>query len=148
MKRLLIATILSIVVSTGCSVLANSELSRARSRWQAAKINHYTYRLMVGCFCPFQDKMPLKIEVQDGQVVSMTYPDGSPVSGQDLATFAPYQTIDSLFDFTSVAVGKADEIKTEYDPKYGYPTRVQIDYIKQAMDDELALSVSDFEPLP
>jgi hypothetical protein len=34
-----------------------------------------------------------------------------------------------------------------YDPTYGFPTEINIDFIEFAMDDELYLSVSGFEPL-
>jgi hypothetical protein len=36
----------------------------------------------------------------------------------------------------------------EYDPTYGFPTNVQIDFIKNAADDELSLFVPSFERLP
>jgi hypothetical protein len=34
-----------------------------------------------------------------------------------------------------------------YDPTYGFPSQVSIDYIKRAVDDELGLQVSNFEVL-
>ncbi len=92
--------------------------------------------------------MPLAVEVKDGHVVSMSYKDGSPVSSQDQQIFANYQTIDALFDFTSQSIHKADDIKVQYDPTYGFPSGVQIDFSRNAADDELSLSVSDFRPLP
>ncbi len=148
MKKLFLSIMLAGAVLTSCSYFANSELSRARARWQAANIHHYKYKLGVGCFCAFTERMPLTIEVMDGQVQSMSYQDGSPVTGQDRLTFAPYQTIDSLFDFTSETIGTADEVKADYDATYGYPVNVQIDQIRNAADDELFLTVSDFQPLP
>ena len=113
-----------------------------------AEVGHYRYSVSVGCFCAFTQKMPLTIEVQDGQVLSMVYKDGSPVPDADRAIFARYQTVEALFDFTGESIGNADEIQVEYDPTYGFPAKVQIDFMKNAMDDELSLSVSSFERLP
>jgi hypothetical protein len=148
MKRIAFFSLLAAIILSSCSYLANSELSRAQSRWQAANIKNYTYQLHVGCFCAFTQRMPLTIEVKDGQVQSMSYQDGSPVSAEDRLTFAPYQTIDALFDFTSAAIGTADEVKAEYDATYGYPAHVQIDRAKNAADDEMTLEVSSFQQLP
>jgi hypothetical protein len=148
MKKITFSIILIAVLLSSCSYLANSELSSARSRWEAANINHYSYRLSIGCFCAFTQRMPLTIEVKDGQVQSMSYQDGSPVTEEDRLTFAPYQTIDSLFDFTSAAIGTADSVTAEYDAMYGYPVNVYIDRAKNAADDEMSLAVSDFKPLP
>ena len=148
MKRFMLSIALASVLLAGCSSFSNSELSGARNRWQAAHISHYRYKLNVGCFCAFTQHMPLTIEVENGRVVNMSFEDGSALSPQDQQNFAQYQTVDALFDFTAQSIRKADEVKTEYDPAYGFPARVQIDFIKQAVDDELALSVSDFQPLP
>lgn len=140
--------LLVVALLAGCSALGNNALSSARNRWNAAHIAHYRYQLRVGCFCAFTTRMPLTIEVQNGQIVSMTYNDGTPVGSQDQQIFAGYDTIDKLFDFTAASSKKADEIKIEYDPAYGFPSSVQIDFIKQAADDELALNVSNFQALP
>jgi len=36
----------------------------------------------------------------------------------------------------------------KYDPTYGFPTEATIDFVKEATDDELYLSISNFEELP
>ena len=41
----------------------------------------------------------------------------------------------------------AEEIQISYDATYGFPNSIAIDYIKEAVDDELSLQVSDFEVL-
>lgn len=95
--------------------------------------------------------MPLTVEVQDGEVVSMTdingeaFPMDDPMS--DLVM--KHATIDRLFsELGSDAVQEADHLTMSFDPTYGFPTEVAIDYIELAADDELYLSVSAFEPLP
>jgi hypothetical protein len=148
MKRSFLAITLAACLLASCSIAAKSALTNAHDRWRLANVGHYRYSLTVACFCAFTQKMPLTIEVRDGQVLSMLYTDGTPVLDADQQTFARYQTIEALFDFTSESLGNADEIHVEYDPTYGFPAKVQIDFRKNAMDDELSLSVSGFERLP
>lgn len=148
MKKTLISLVILAVALSACSAIGSSQIESARRRWQAAGISHYRYELTVGCFCGFTDRMPLSIEVKDGQVISMRYRDGTPVGGADRGMFSRYETIDKLIDFTAEAQKKADEIHIQYEPTYGFPSAVNIDFIKQAMDDELSLTVSGFEALP
>ncbi len=78
----------------------------------------------------------------------MVFNDGTPLPEDEFQLFARYATIDSLFDFTGKTLRSADEIQVEYDPTYGFPAKVQIDFLKQAVDDELSLSVTNFQLLP
>lgn len=144
------ALLLLALILSACT-LGGTELSRNQSKWQDADITHYRFQLNVGCFCLFRSQMPLTVEVQDGEVVSMT-----DVNGQAFATDDPmaefvlkYATIDRLFaELGSDAVRDADKLTVTYDPTYGFPVEAAIDYIELAADDELYLSVSAFEPLP
>jgi len=148
MKKIWISLALLSLALSSCSPQAGSELARNRERWQAAGIDHYRFELSVLCFCPFSPQMPLRIEVIGGQVVSLTYNDGNPVPESEWATFSAYTTIDALFAYTEQAVRKADEIRITYDPSYGFPSQVQIDFVKNAVDDELALRAENFQALP
>src|SRR5512142_581688 len=157
MKKLLLL-VLAIVLS-GCATIANagqpkSEVEQARDKWQAANISHYRFNLNVGCFCAFSQDMPLAIEVKDGQIVSMTYQSGKEIEAGNLEYFQRFATIDKLFD--EIANGfadkgnvdsagkKADEIKVTYDESYGFPKQVSVDRIKEAIDDELGLTITNF----
>jgi hypothetical protein len=94
--------------------------------------------------------MPLVIEVQDGEVVSMEFQNGAeidPAIRQDL--FDKYATIDRIFaELDADLNGAADKVTIEYDPTYGFPTKADIDFVEEAIDDELYLSISDFEVIP
>ena len=95
--------------------------------------------------------MPLNIEVKDGEVLSITYADGTPISTTDpeFEFFARYGTIERLFsELEADLAGAADEVTVSYDPVYGFPQTADIDIIKEAADDELSLTVSGFEILP
>ncbi len=135
---------------TACS-LGGSELSRNQKKWNDANITHYRYELNIGCFCAFRSDMPLTVEVLNGEVVSMTGVDGTAITNEDpfYETFTKYATIDRLFSELEADLGgEADEVTVKYDATYGFPTDINIDFIKNAVDDELHLGASGFESLP
>ncbi len=146
-----ITLLLLVLILSACSLASSTELRRNQTKWENANITHYRFQLSVGCFCPVSGLMPMTVEVQDGEVVSI-----SDVNGDNYPTTDPmsefilkYATIDRLFsELGSEAVRGADKLSVNYDPTYGFPTEITIDFIELAMDDELYLSVSAFEPLP
>ncbi len=141
--------ILIAIVLSGCSLGSQPEIQRNQQKWQDAKIAHYRYNLFVGCFCTVSQDMPLVIEVQDGQVVSMEYQSGNPIDAGSREFFEKYATIDRVFaELEADLNGAADKVVVTYDPTYGFPVKADIDKIKVAIDDEVALVVSNFEKLP
>jgi len=145
-----ITLLLLVLILSACS-FGGTELSRNQSKWQDAGITHYRFQLSVGCFCLFRSQMPMTVEVQDGEVVSMIDVNGEAFPMDDpMSEFVlKYATIDRLFsELGSDSVRDADHLTMSFDPTYGFPTEVAIDYIELAADDELYLSVSAFEPLP
>jgi len=149
MKKLIL--LLLTLAIAACTTGGGTELERNQTKWQDANITHYRFELSVGCFCPFRDLMPITVEVQNDEIVSMI-----DVSGKTLPTTDPmnefivkYATIDRLFsELGSDSFQKADKLTVTYDPTYGFPADINIDFIELAMDDELYLSASAFEPLP
>ena len=132
-----------------CSALGQSDFSRNQQKWQDADVSHYRFHLFISCFCIFTQDMPLVIEVKDGEVVSMEYQNGNPIDEGSRELFNKYATIDRLFSELEAALGgEAEEVTVKYDSTHGFPVELNIDFIKQAADDELYLTVSDFEPLP
>jgi hypothetical protein len=133
-----------------CSA-GGSELSRNQQKWDDANISHYRFELNIGCFCPFRSQMPLAVEVRDDQIISMIGADGTIILDTDpnYAFYSEYATIDSLFTkLGSDSIQKADQVAVKYDSTYGFPTEINIDFIKNAVDDELYLGASGFEQLP
>lgn len=148
MKKIVL--LLLILVLTACSAGEN-ELSRNLAKWRDANVNHYRFDLTVVCFCPFVERMPLTVEVQNGEIVSMTDANGDTISTTDpmVEFILKYATIDRLFsELESDPVREADKLTVTYDSAYGFPLEIDIDFIELAIDDELHISVSAFEPLP
>lgn len=147
MKNLLLSLIA--LALAACSLGSKPEIERNIENWQQAGISHYRFKLFVGCFCIFSENMPLTIEIQNGEVVAMEYQSGNEIDAPSRELFDKYATIDRIFaELEKNLHGEADEVIVEYDPTYGYPTKVNIDFIEQATDDELSLTVSGFEKLP
>ena len=152
MKKFLL--LLLALVLTACASAASagaSEFSQNQQKWEDANITHYRFDVNISCFCAFRDQMPLTIEVRDGQVVSLANVNGDQVLDTDpnYQFFAPYATLDLLFSELDAALnGKADKVTVTYDETYGFPKDVTIDFVEEATDDELYLTVTNFEPLP
>jgi len=143
--------ILMAVALTACASAgaASSEFDRARDKWQDADISHYRYNLTLSCFCAFNENMPLVIEVQDGEVVSMESQNGNEIEDMNLELFQKYDTIDDIFvELEKALGGEADKVTVTYDETYGFPTQIDLDFIEEAIDDELYITVSGFEELP
>ncbi len=147
MKKLTL--LLLAIILTACSFGA-SEFDQNTAKWDNANVTHYRYNLDISCFCAFRSEMPLTIEVKDGEVVSMTRMDGSTVkAGEPLYDAAiAYSTMERVFDSLKADLnGGAEKVTVTYDPTYGYPNKIDIDNIIQAVDDELYIQISNFEVL-
>ncbi len=125
-----------------------SELDSNREKWTNQNVSHYRYDLQIGCFCAFRDKMPLTIEIKDGQIVSVTDATGAAPSDQEMEWYKEYIGIDKIFDYAQKATQEADKTEITYDPETGIPTQVSVDWMEQAADDEMGLTISNFEKLP
>lgn len=159
MKTLLVILTVMAFVLAACSTGAQAEgdppqenqteIERNQEKWQNANISHYRYKLNLSCFCVFSQDMPLVIEVKDGEVVSMEYQSGNVIDATNRELFERYATIDRIFsELEADLAGAADEVTVTYDPTHGFPTDATIDVVKEATDDELYLTISDFEVLP
>ena len=147
MKKIIYITLIFVLAACSTSTAFDKNLMK----WNDANISHYRYQLLISCFCPFGEDMPLTIEVQNGEVVSMTRPDGSLVdsSNPSYTTYVSYATIERVFsELGLVLTGEAEDVAVSYDSTYGFPVEISIDYIKEAIDDEMWIGVSNFEVLP
>jgi len=143
-----------LVAMTGlsaCSVLdtdgresERERLEANRAQWESQGVDSYEFVLRRLCFCA-GGTSPARVIVRSGQRLSVTdVESGAPVP----EAFAQYYlTIDELFDFIADAIDrKAHEIDVTYDATFGFPTRIAIDYIENAIDEEMAFEASLFLP--
>jgi hypothetical protein len=149
MKKIMLLFL--VLILTACSTGEVTEFSRNQTKWQDANISHYRFELNVGCFCAFRSQMPATVEVQGGEIVSITGAYGNPILISDPLNeyVLRFATIDRLFsELESDSFKEADMLTVTYDSTYGFPSEIIIDFIELAIDDELYLSASAFEPLP
>ena len=126
-----------------------SELQQNREKWEGQNFDHYRYTVVVTCFCIFAGA-EVTYEVQDGQVVNQTvqpHPDRQVDPDEISEYYQEYNTIEKVFDFLERATNEADEVTVAYDPTYGFPTDITVDWIKEAADDEIYLTLGNFESL-
>jgi hypothetical protein len=142
----LLALALTLLAACGTSGLLADPLADAEARWAAAGLSDYRYRLQVGCFCPPPLTEPVIVEVRGGAPSRIT----NAQSGVELPLkdFERYAGVPSLFELIRAAQQNgADKLEVAYDAVLGYPTRISVDYVEQATDDELSLLMSDLAPL-
>lgn len=126
------------IAFSGCSLL--------ESRPDYTGPSDYAYTLRVGCFCPYVG--PLRITVQNGEVVGVRQLepiDGGPQNVQDWIN-KQAMTLVELDALVDRALREADDVDVEYDPTYGFPANVYIDWYKDAVDDEIGYTVTDYTP--
>lgn len=120
-----------------------AELDVNRSVWEDAAIAEYTYELTRLCYCGLAG--PLTVTVADHAVVSATRADGERIAPQDLHVV---ETVDDLFNVVQRAIDeRAFRYAVEYHPELGYPTLVDLDPIREAIDEEVRYEASGLEAI-
>jgi hypothetical protein len=120
-------------------------LEAARARWRTLGSQSYSYEVNRSCFCLLGGRQ-MTVTVQAGAVTAAEFQDSGADVEAALLSYVP--TVADLFDLIEDALDrKASYFSAVYDPSYGYPTRIEIDYSSSAADDELAISARDLLPL-
>jgi hypothetical protein len=117
-----------------------AQLEQARARWAAKGGASYGFELERGCFCLLAGRR-ISITVENGVVTAAEYVDSKDAVVQALLVYM--YTVPDLFDVISNALdGSPASLSVSYDPIYGYPTHIAIDYSATIADDEIALTAS------
>lgn len=127
--------------SSGPAVPVPDRVDEAREQWAAAGPAAYQLTLHRSCFCPPEYRGPFMVTVRDGDVETVRY------EGQTVDA-ARGMSVESLFDLIEDAYARgAERVDAEFDPTWGYPTRLYIDYEAQMADEEIGYEVLAVEPL-
>jgi hypothetical protein len=138
---LIVACMIQPACSLGRSGAGAAETNRAK--WNASHIENYRIRMRVDKTGHAGPMGNIVLDVQDGNSVSSRV-DGEWYGG-DIAKCAAYDTVPKMFDFIEEAAKRnPDVLDVSYDPTFGYPNRVRLDYNSRAIDDELSWEVLDF----
>lgn len=143
--------LLLLLLVQGCGVNGSTvsddtqrELNRQRRQWEAQDLANYRYTGRRICFCMREAVGPVLVEVREGTIASLTDQESGEPVGENFVELWP--SIDGVFGLVQDAIDReAAEITVEYDAERGFPTSVSIDYIEEAVDDELGFTVEAFE---
>ena len=116
------------------------ELERNEALWGEAEPEEYRYAIRRLCFCVPDVVRPVRVTVRSGAVVERVYvDDGRPVPS-GLADLFP--GVDGLFELVRDAIDRdAATLEVRYDPASGVPMEISIDYLLEAVDEELSVDV-------
>lgn len=145
----LIAAIVGILLGTGTvrtpDYVSILEIRRHRALWQNQGIKDYQFVLRMGCFCPAEYTNPVRITIRNGHIVDAVYTElNEPIPAQRRAQLP---TLDELFDVAEDYAYSADSVTLHFDASYGFLSSLSVDQIKNAIDDELGYSMSEFAPV-
>ncbi len=142
-----IAAAAALALSAACGLVTGTgdgddeeALRNAQIRWNAARVQDYTVVVQHLCFCGYV--RPVRVTVRSGAVVSSV----DAQTGEPVPSYATVRDIAGLFALIRKAIDDgADRLEVTYDAQLGYPTFINIDYVVNAVDDELQVKTSEFQ---
>lgn len=115
-----------------------------RDLWNSRRPIAFEYVVERECFCDDDYRRPYLAREKDDLRVAVY---ASPLVDADepAATMPPEPVwLDDLFGLIEDAIRNAAAVSVTYDPAFGFPTRVDIDWSQQAADEEQRFRVRDF----
>lgn len=109
-----------------------------RALWRELGIVSYEIDLAISCFCPTPHLVTVAVE--NDVIVGVT--DLETGDQLDASQFARFYTVEQLFNLIERAEREADQFEVEYHGELHHPTSIDIDWIENAIDDELAVQAS------
>ena len=122
---------------------AQVELDNHRAEWERTSISGYTYQYTVLCECPYSLDQPVKVAFDNGKTKSVAYVE----SGETPVTVVSprLHSINGLFDMIQDAItNEVDHLTVRYDSEDGYPTNIEIDYVRNSIDDKYTIIITAF----
>ena len=128
------------------------EATSNQNLWQKQNIENYSFEFSKLCYCGGLFN-PSTIVVKADTIHAVLDPEtGEPLRDPQTDELVlqkypeSFLTIDELFGVIENTREKADELDVEYNQQLGYPEFIAIDYMKEAIDDEVSYKVDNFEP--
>jgi uncharacterized protein DUF6174 len=134
----LVATLIACSVATGPGL----EFATARARWAQRGPGSYSITVRRSCECLPEMMGPVVVTVRNGVVESRQYTtNGAAVPSEYAELFPP---VDGLFGVIETARRDgAARLDVSYDPTFGYPVRIAIDWHAVHVDDEVTYEAKD-----
>ena len=119
-----------------------AQLRPAQAAWATTGSTRYTWEISFACECR---GMELRVTVVDGAVTRVRAPDRE-LARSDVEGFP--LTVDALLQRAIDATSAGGSVQGEWSDTTGVPTWMSIDPDPHAVDDELSVTVSRFDPAP
>jgi hypothetical protein len=137
--------VLLIVFATACGSATGvtADLAAARMRWARQGPADYTMTVARSCECLPEWTGPVVVTVRNGTIASRRYVrTGAAVPARYETLFPSVEGLFARID--SASRQRVHELRVDYHPTLGYPTRISIDQNAQTVDDEVTITVPDF----
>ena len=139
----LIPIILSFLFIT-CNNPPNSDLiewQRNKTKWEKINLSAYFFNFRASCYCIDEWVKEVTITVTADTISSVVFIDNQ----QPPTQIKPNQwhTVDKLFDIAKSVLDEAYTFELEFDSKLGYPTLIAVDWLEDAVDDEVTYFASN-----
>lgn len=120
------------------------ELAEQRQKWEQAGIDSYEMTIGLSCYCGVTG--PIRVRVENGQVVWRVFVDrDEPVPADYLDE---RDTVEEIFAYLERTLDREpDAIDITYYPERGVPREADIDPWSNAIDDESRFFVHEFTPV-
>lgn len=138
---------LALACGTSTGPTQQAAFDRALARWQSQQLDSYQFELTRNCFCVLGGQV-IVITVEQGTIkTAETTESGTAIAiERELLSYLP--TIPDLFDMVQDALNRSvARLLVTYDPSLGYPSRIELDYVNEAIDDESTTIVRNLTAL-
>ena len=117
-----------------------ADLTKARATWQATRPSAYEFTIEVRCFCLGITKTAPSFQVVGDE--------SSPVralASDSERFYSSYNTIEKLFAAIEQSVSRGQyKSSVQFDEKFGFPAKADLDPRHEVIDEELYLRVIGF----
>ena len=142
-----ITLVVALIATAACQSGTGPDLRSAMAQARWARHGPSSYRITVSRSCECLPEMtgPVIVTVGGGAIESRHYVSTGAVVPSTYAALFP--SVNGLFEIIEAA-RREDPARLDvaYDPTYGYPTRISIDYDVVMADDEIVYRAQDFVP--
>lgn len=122
-----------------------AEFERHAELWASRRPRAFRYVVERSCFCAPEYRQPYRVheegDIRDVSFASPLAPESREYRGRP----PDPELIGDLFRLVRRALAEADAVEVSYDPGFGFPSSVTIDWSFELADEEQYFSVRDFE---
>lgn len=142
-RALVLSTVAVTLAACRGTTAPDRELRAAQVLWNQRGPASYDITVSLSCECTNEMTGPVVVSVRDGLVTSRTYVSTGATVGLSYAEH--FLTVEGLFRKIDDARSRNPaSLEVRYDPAFGFPSLISIDYNRQYADDEIVYRAYDF----